>query len=99
MAHQAMLQQSASGILTACPSNSSNQAIAHGPSHTTYWCTCSQGAVHHTSVLAVQFESGAILLYVADKYGATPSPADRARQAKWVLLANATMAEVLLKDK
>ena len=36
------------------------------------------------------FESGAILLYLADASGATPTPAARARAGKWVLWANAS---------
>jgi glutathione S-transferase len=36
------------------------------------------------------FESGAILLYLADAAGATPTPGARARAAKWVLWANAS---------
>ncbi len=36
------------------------------------------------------FESGAILLYLADASGATPTPAARARASKWVLWANAS---------
>lgn len=35
-------------------------------------------------------QSGAILLYLADKAGATPTPEARAAAAKWVLWANAT---------
>jgi len=36
------------------------------------------------------FESGAILLYLADAAGATPTPGARARAAKWVIWANAS---------
>ena len=36
------------------------------------------------------FESGAILLFLADAAGATPTPGSRARAAKWVLWANAS---------
>jgi glutathione S-transferase len=38
------------------------------------------------------WESGAILLYIADKYGKSPlSPKERAILAQWVLFANATL--------
>lgn len=38
------------------------------------------------------WESGAILLYLADKYGKTPlSTEQRAEMAQWVLFANATL--------
>ena len=37
------------------------------------------------------FESGAILLYLADAAGATPTASARARAAKWVLWANASL--------
>lgn len=38
------------------------------------------------------WESGAILLYLADKYGKTPlSPEKRAELSQWVLFANATL--------
>jgi glutathione S-transferase len=38
------------------------------------------------------WESGAILLYLADKYGkTTPSPEERAILAQWTLFANATL--------
>ena len=36
------------------------------------------------------FESGAILLYLADAAGATPTPSMRARISKWVIWANAS---------
>lgn len=36
------------------------------------------------------FESGAILLYLADAAGATPTPSARARASKWILWANAS---------
>ncbi|KAG1662268.1 hypothetical protein FOA52_002157 [Chlamydomonas sp. UWO 241] len=36
------------------------------------------------------FESGAILLYLADKHGQTPTAANRAAAAKWVLFTNST---------
>lgn len=34
------------------------------------------------------FESGAILLYLADRYGESSSAVDRARYAKWVVWSN-----------
>jgi glutathione S-transferase len=38
------------------------------------------------------WESGAILLYLADKYGRTPlSPEERGKFSQWVLFANATL--------
>jgi glutathione S-transferase len=38
------------------------------------------------------WESGAILLYLADKYGKTPlSPEERGKFSQWVLFANATL--------
>lgn len=37
------------------------------------------------------FESGAILLYLADKYGGLDSPEKRAEAGKWVFWANATL--------
>lgn len=37
------------------------------------------------------WESGAILLYLADKYGGTSSPEQRAQWAQWSLFANATL--------
>jgi len=41
------------------------------------------------------FESGAILLYIADKYGGVNTPEDRADMSKWVLWANAALDPVL----
>ncbi len=37
------------------------------------------------------WESGAILLYLADKYGGVSSPEERAQWAQWSLFANATL--------
>lgn len=37
------------------------------------------------------FESGAILMYIADKYGGLSTPEMRAEASKWVLWANATL--------
>jgi len=41
------------------------------------------------------FESGAILLYIADKYGGVNTPEARADVSKWVLWANAALDPVL----
>lgn len=44
-----------------------------------------------------QFESGALLLYIADKYPAKSgihTPKQRAAAAQWVLFANSTLANV-----
>ena len=41
------------------------------------------------------FESGAMLLYVADKYGGVNTPEERADASKWVLWANAALAPAL----
>lgn len=40
------------------------------------------------------FESGAILLYLADKYGGNNTPEARAKYTKWVVWANSTLEEV-----
>eukprot|EP00929_Paragymnodinium_shiwhaense_P108485 TRINITY_DN74800_c0_g1_i1.p1 TRINITY_DN74800_c0_g1~~TRINITY_DN74800_c0_g1_i1.p1 ORF type:complete len:301 (-),score=82.49 TRINITY_DN74800_c0_g1_i1:69-971(-) len=37
------------------------------------------------------FESGAILLYLADKYGGNSTPEERAKYTKWVVWANSTL--------
>merc|ERR1712138_197633 len=37
------------------------------------------------------FESGAILLYLADAYGAASSPQERAKYTKWVVWANSEL--------
>jgi len=45
------------------------------------------------------FESGAILLYLADRYGHEfSSPAQRAEAEQWVLFANATLATALFVE-
>jgi len=44
------------------------------------------------------FESGAILLYLADKYGGLDTPEQRAQVTKWVLWANASLDPVLFKE-
>jgi len=40
------------------------------------------------------FESGAILLYLADKYGGLETAEQRAKYTKWVLWANTTLEEL-----
>eukprot|EP00418_Pyrodinium_bahamense_P007283 CAMPEP_0179023678 /NCGR_PEP_ID=MMETSP0796-20121207/7055_1 /TAXON_ID=73915 /ORGANISM="Pyrodinium bahamense, Strain pbaha01" /LENGTH=295 /DNA_ID=CAMNT_0020719599 /DNA_START=45 /DNA_END=932 /DNA_ORIENTATION=- len=40
------------------------------------------------------FESGAILLYLADKYGGLETPEKRAKYTKWVVWANSTLEEL-----
>ena len=44
------------------------------------------------------WESGAILLYLADKYGGAASPEQRAIQSQWVLYANATMGPDIFSE-
>mmetsp|Transcript_28342 Transcript_28342/g.51176 ORF Transcript_28342/g.51176 Transcript_28342/m.51176 type:complete len:265 (+) Transcript_28342:57-851(+) len=41
------------------------------------------------------FESGAILQYLADKYGGEDTPEKRAKTAKWVVWANATLDPII----
>ncbi|CAM9270373.1 unnamed protein product [Heterosigma akashiwo] len=41
------------------------------------------------------FESGAILLYIADKYGGLATPEDRAEAGQWVAWANASLGPAL----
>jgi hypothetical protein len=43
----------------------------------------------------LQFESGAVLLYLADKYGPANTPEARGRAASWTLFANSTLAAAL----
>lgn len=40
------------------------------------------------------FESGAILLYLADKYGGLGTPEERAKYSKWVVWANSSLEEL-----
>jgi len=40
------------------------------------------------------FESGAILLYLADKYGGLDSPEKRAKYTKWVVWANSSLEDL-----
>jgi glutathione S-transferase len=44
------------------------------------------------------FESGAILLYLADKYGDCDTPERRARVGVWCVWANATLDPILFKE-
>ena len=44
------------------------------------------------------WESGAILLYLADKYGNAKTAEQRAEIAQWVLFANATLGPELLNE-
>ncbi|KAG2453228.1 hypothetical protein HYH02_002551 [Chlamydomonas schloesseri] len=45
------------------------------------------------------FESGAIMLYIADKYGVFKSPAERARAEQWALFANSTMTQAVFVEE
>ncbi|GIL90252.1 hypothetical protein Vretifemale_17839 [Volvox reticuliferus] len=45
------------------------------------------------------FESGAILLYLADKYGQLQTPLERARAAQWTLFANSTMTQAVFMEQ
>eukprot|EP00238_Polyblepharides_amylifera_P014949 CAMPEP_0196578916 /NCGR_PEP_ID=MMETSP1081-20130531/12929_1 /TAXON_ID=36882 /ORGANISM="Pyramimonas amylifera, Strain CCMP720" /LENGTH=243 /DNA_ID=CAMNT_0041898309 /DNA_START=205 /DNA_END=936 /DNA_ORIENTATION=- len=44
------------------------------------------------------FESGAILLYLSDKYGGLDTPEKRAEYGKWIMWANATLDPILFKE-
>ncbi|CAE7213193.1 gstB, partial [Symbiodinium natans] len=44
------------------------------------------------------FESGAILMYLADKYGGLDTPAKRAEAGKWVVWANASLDPICFKE-
>ncbi|PSB26732.1 glutathione S-transferase family protein [Stenomitos frigidus] len=44
------------------------------------------------------WESGAILLYLADKYGKSETAEQRAELAQWILFANATLGPELLNE-
>jgi len=44
------------------------------------------------------FESGAILLYLADKYGGLDTPDKRAAVTKWVIWANSSLDPILFKE-
>ncbi|GIL59489.1 hypothetical protein Vafri_14171 [Volvox africanus] len=45
------------------------------------------------------FESGAILLYLADKYDQLHTPLERARAAQWTLFANSTMTQAVFVEQ
>lgn len=45
------------------------------------------------------FESGAMLQYLADKYGPANTPEKRAEVAKWVLFANSTLGNALFLEQ
>ena len=47
----------------------------------------------------LQFESGALLLYIADKYGNASTPEARARAAQWVIFASSTLASAVFVDQ
>lgn len=47
----------------------------------------------------LQFESGAILLYLAERCGQLGTPAARARATAWVLMANTGLTNSLFVDK
>jgi len=44
------------------------------------------------------FESGAILMYLADKYGGLDNPEKRAQAAKWVVWANSALDPICFKE-
>lgn len=44
------------------------------------------------------FESGAILMYLADKYGGLDTPEKRAEANKWIVFANATLDGICFKE-
>lgn len=43
--------------------------------------------------------SGALLTYLADKYGDCDTPEARARASQWVLFANSTLANALFVEQ
>lgn len=45
------------------------------------------------------FESGALLGYIADKYGDCDTPEKRARASSWILFSNSTMANALFVEQ
>uniref|UniRef100_A0A383WFY7 Glutathione transferase n=1 Tax=Tetradesmus obliquus TaxID=3088 RepID=A0A383WFY7_TETOB len=45
------------------------------------------------------FESGALLTYLADKYGKLDTPEARARASQWVLFANSTLANSVFVEQ
>eukprot|EP00877_Chromochloris_zofingiensis_P007915 jgi/Chrzof1/3377/Cz12g23060.t1 len=44
------------------------------------------------------FESGAILLYIADKYDGYSTPEKRGRAAQWILFANSTLFDAVFVE-
>ncbi|CAL1146959.1 unnamed protein product [Cladocopium goreaui] len=44
------------------------------------------------------FESGAILMFLADKYGGLDTPEKRAEANKWIVWANATLDPICFKE-
>ena len=44
------------------------------------------------------FESGAILMFLADKYGGLETPEQRAEVNKWIVWANASLDPICFKD-
>ena len=46
----------------------------------------------------IVFESGAILQYLADKYGGVSTPEQRARVGVWTVWANASLDPILFKE-
>lgn len=47
---------------------------------------------------SVLFESGAILMYLADKYGELSTPEQRGMVGSWIVWANASLDPVLFKE-
>lgn len=45
------------------------------------------------------FESGALLTYLADKYGELETAEERARASQWVLFANSTLANSVFVEQ
>jgi glutathione S-transferase len=78
-------------------------------------CRCSQGEHKQPPFLEVNpfgklpavkcddgtpvFESGAILLYIAEKYGGLSSAEERATAAQWIFWANATFSPAMFNTQ
>ena len=45
------------------------------------------------------FESGALLLYLGETFGALDSPQKRAKAAQWILFAQTTLSDALFKEE